>query len=668
MCGILGLVRRGVHAPSLSLMPPMAGLMRHRGPDGDGYAAFDPDSGEVQVLAGPDTPRSVLESSLPYAPKQQAGALPERFRVGLGHRRLAIIDLSAAGHQPLCDPTGRYWIAFNGEIYNFRDVRREIEAQGHRFQGASDTEVALAAYALWGDACQERFNGMWTMLVWDRRERTLWISRDRFGVKPLFYVDRPDCFAVASEIKCLLPLGPLEPDRREALAYLADGPSEAHTETMFQGVRRFPPGACALLRPDDPPGSLTPRRWFHMPPPCLEHSFSASRLDSLAEEYRELLKDAVRLRLFADVKVSCALSGGLDSSSIALLASEVRREQGDSHLLATVSNVYTDPRDAAVDESRWVDFMARLLPVESLRVEPGPEDLLANNDLGLWHYENVHEDMPQAFLATFGLCRASGITVNLDGQGADENLAGYLRYVRDFLARPAARGIDYWRTFLKAPLPFREKLFAVLRLKTRPGGSPLEHLAAARLDPDYRAARRVSTAFADQPLNVTLHGNLGGSLPKLLRNVDCHSMFHGIESRQPFMDYRLILFLNALPAAYKIHGGWTKFLARKAFQGRLPDEVVWRRDKMGWPQPLKRWMAPLQAGPMRLPVLQSPYLKDLLGDALDNALLDALMPSYRLSARLYNLARHHALFHELAPAALAQGRDPRAAIASGDAP
>lgn len=667
MCGILGLLRRKASSPSLALMPRMAGLMRHRGPDDEGYAAFDPATSDHLALAGPDTPDLVLQSPLPYAPKTRAGDLPQRFRVGLGHRRLSIIDLSAAGHQPLSDPTGRYWIVFNGEIYNFRDVRREIEATGRRFQGASDTEVALAAYALWGDACQERFNGMWTMLVWDRRERSLWISRDRFGVKPLYCMDTPDFFAVASELKCFLPLAALEPNIQEALAYLADGPAEAQAETMFLGVRRFPAGCSATLRPDDPPGALAPRRWFRMPPPCLDNSFSEARLADLAQEYRELLKDAVRLRLFADVKVSCALSGGLDSSSIALLASEVRREQGDAHPLATVSNVYTDPRDAGFDESRWVELMAGVLPVESLRVEPTAEGILPLNDLALWHYENVHDDVPVSSLTTFRLCRESGITVNLDGQGADENLAGYLRYFRDYLAHPPGHGLEFWRTFLAAPVPFKDKALAALRIRTRPGESPLERLARPGLDQDYRRARGVSTDFPDQPLNATLHDNIAGALPKLLRNVDCHSMFHSIESRQPFMDYRLILLLNALPATYKIRGGWTKYLARAAFQGRLPDAVVWRKDKMGWPQPLKRWLAPLQAGPMRRAILESPFLRQLLGDALGPPLLDALMPSYRLFSRLYNLARHHAIFHEAAPKALANGRAPRDALASGDA-
>lgn len=664
MCGVIGLFCRGSGRSHLNRLPRMAGLMRHRGPDDEGYAAFAPLTGGWRVFAGPDTPRAVRTAGLAHTPSEELDALPDEFRVGLGHRRLSIIDLSAAGHQPFCDPTGRYWISFNGEIYNYRELRRELEAAGQTFVGDSDTEVALAAYAAYGEACQERFNGMWALLIWDNREKSLWISRDRFGVKPLFYLDRPDFFIVASEIKSFLPLVSLEPNREEALAYLADGPSEAHAGTMFAGVRRFPAGCCARIAWDAPPGRLTPQPYYRLPPYNLDSGFSEAALARYARGYRELLSDAVRLRLHADVKVSCALSGGLDSSSITALATEILAEIGNGNRLATVSNTYCDPVAAACDETRFVDLVAAALPVESLRTEPRAAGMLALNDLALWHYENVHDDMPVSPLATFRLCRESGITVNLDGQGADENLAGYVRYFADYLAYPPARGSEYFRTLLAAPLPLTHKILAVLRLKTRAGGSPLEALAAAGLEPEYRRARRVSESFPNRPLNATLRENVQGSLAKLLRNVDCHSMFFSVESRQPYLDYRLIEYLNDVPVTYKIHEGWTKYLARVAFKESLPREVVWRKDKLGWPQPIKHWLAPLMRpdGPMDRTIRNSAPLADLLGGVRPD-LLEALRPQYRLYTRLYNLARNLDIFHETAPAALKRGIAPRLVLA-----
>jgi asparagine synthase (glutamine-hydrolysing) len=644
----------------------MAALMRHRGPDGEGYAVFDPRAGERRVLAGPETPAAVLESGLPHAPRERLEGLPDGFTVGLGHRRLSIIDLSPGGHQPLCDPTGRYWISFNGEIYNYRELRRELEAMGLRFAGDSDTEVALAAYMAHGQSCQERFNGMWAILIWDCLEKTLWMSRDRFGVKPLFYIDHPRFFAAASEIKSFLPLISLDPDPDEIHAYLADGPSEAHEATMFAGVRRFPAGHCAVLSADGPPGGLAPRRFYELPQANLDTSFSMADLDRHAQAYRELLKDAVRLRLHADVKVSCALSGGLDSSSITLLATDVLAELGAQSRLATVSNVYADPLGAACDESRFVDQVAALLPVDCLKTEPRGDGILAVDDLALWHYENLHDDIPVSSLATFGLCRASGLTVNLDGQGADESLAGYLRYFADYLAHPPGRGVEFWRTFFRAPIPLKAKLSAAAGIPTRPGTSALERLAAPRLDPDYRLSRRVSAIFPDQPLNLTLRDNILGSLPKLLRNVDCHSMFHSVESRQPYLDYRLIEYLLQVPLTYKIRDGWTKYLARVAFKDRLPEAVVWRKDKMGWPQPLRQWLAPLMTpgGPMDRVILGSGAVKDMLG-GVPPGVLDELRLHYRPYARLYNLARHLAIFHEIAPDALARGQSPRDRLSGG---
>jgi|MDTC01.3.fsa_nt_gb asparagine synthase (glutamine-hydrolysing) len=653
MCGIIAIVSFKNHIHNLSRLDEMARLIRHRGPDDEGYALFDVKSGEYRIFSGEDTPMDVVGSQLRFLPKVKYQYTSNNFTVALAHRRLSIIDLTAAGHQPMSDETGRFWIAYNGEVYNFKEIRKELINKGHRFISNTDTEVVLKSYMTWGPECQKKFNGMWSLTIWDNLKRELWISRDRMGVKPLYYMLHDDFFIVCSELKCLMPIIVLRPNLREIYAYLLDGPSEAHPETFFDKVNRFPAGHGALLKINSGDRKLVLDKYWELSHPSEEIAFSDKKLKDLAEQYYNLLADAVRVRLFADVKVGCALSGGLDSSSISYLAYKVIRDHGNGGEAITVSNIYRGEGEEYCDESKYIDIMVNHLNVRSFRGTPEKMDVLTTNDKGIWVEENCYDKFNVAAYNTYALCKKNSIKVTLDGQGADEQLAGYTRFWYSYFYSHPKKRLEYFASFLKGVIPYRLAIYYSLfnseSIKNR--FSPRSS-SARQLD-DYRSSRNVlSQDNYFLTVNNAAHWSTKNSLKKLLRQIDSNSMAWSIESRQPFMDYRLVEFLNDLPDVYKMHGGWTKYISRIAFKGKLPSSITWRKDKMGWPMPLKEWIRGDVLDEMNMSIVESTLLQELKSkykyeychgnnsDSLHGGTLRQFM-------RLYNVSRVEKLFFKV---------------------
>src|ERR1041385_2122432 len=310
MCGIAGLFDRQGRA-DLGRLQAMTHLLRHRGPDDEGFVLIDPDGGQSFTHGGADTPAEVFRSGLPWAPGQARGTqATARHGVALGHRRLSIVDLSPTGHQPMCDADAQFWIVYNGEIYNHVELRAELEAKGLKFTGTSDTQVILAAYRTWGDDCVRHLNGMFALAVWDGPRPRLFCARDRMGVKPFYYQYDGRVFAFASGARALVltqgwRIQPYLPAVRDLLAldWVDHG-----SHTFFEGLRQLPPGhrlavGGAGFRLD---------RWWALDPGRRR----SGTLGDLASEYSELFTDSVRLRLRADVEVGSCLSGGLDSSAV----------------------------------------------------------------------------------------------------------------------------------------------------------------------------------------------------------------------------------------------------------------------------------------------------------------------------------------------------------------
>jgi asparagine synthase (glutamine-hydrolysing) len=557
MCGICGAVSL-VGPAERELVERMMDELAHRGPDGTG----------TYVAEG----------------------------VALGHRRLAIIDLTDAGLQPFASADGALQLLHNGEIYNYRELRRQLESKGHRFRSATDTEVIVAAYREWGTQCVERFNGMWAFALWDNRERRLFCSRDRFGVKPFYYRWDGRRFVFASELKAFrADPQPLRANEDAVADYVEQGYLGHTDSTFFSGIESLPAAHSLTL---DDRGLRLARYWR------LEEREAPQ--DPVAA-LRELFLDSVRLRLRSDVPVGTALSGGLDSSSIACaVALLLEGERENAAAVGPQQRTFTayfqdagfDERPfarAVIDRTRaapeWISFSAadivdRLPSIVETQDEPfGSTSIIAQ-----WHVMQA--------------AKQAGVKVMLDGQGGDEILAGYPIYwgarFADLLAagrlRELARELGAYRrtqgagaaatmvALLRPFLPARAKW----HLRARRSG------AAQLLHPELRGrggARASDPSAYHDRLRRTLHLILTRrGLPELLRYEDRNSMAHSIEARVPFLDYRLAELLFSLDGHHLIRRGRTKAILRDALHDVLPPIVRDRTDKLGFVTPEARFM------------------------------------------------------------------------------
>jgi asparagine synthase (glutamine-hydrolysing) len=504
--------------------------------------------------------------------------------VCLGHLRLAIIDLSDAGLQPMADETGRLHLLHNGEIYNYVELRTELETKGHRFRSATDTEVMLAAYREWGERCVERFNGMWAFVLWDADRRTLFASRDRLGIKPLYYRLAGNRLAFASEPWILRGSDP-RPNLTAVRDYLEQGWLDQGDETFFAGVRRLPPAHNLRFGSE---GLRIERYWRLEPqePPA-----------DPAEAVRELFLDAVRLQLRSDVPVGTALSGGIDSSAIAVAVAAHGHERQKT-VTAFFEDTGFDERPyarAVVEqtgaEAHWVSFSAEELVGNLPAIVRAQGEPFGSTSIAAgWHV------MREAGRA--------GLTVMLDGQGGDELFAGYRAAYGYRLADLLARGEvvelgrelgAFWSRHGSSPVaaagvlarPFLpERLGAAARARLK-GSAALAH-------PDLRALSRARHAngypFPDRLRRHLAQTLSRRGLPELLRYEDRNSMAHSIEARVPFLDHRLVELAYSLDGAQLIARGETKAVLRRALADLLPPSVRDRRDKLGFVTPEGRFM------------------------------------------------------------------------------
>jgi len=604
MCGIAALFGEPSAERTQHILA-MTGVVRHRGPDDEGYALIDLHAGAASCYAGADTPRSVLGRNSPYAPKKSLPSVASHpAAVALGHRRLSIVDLTPSGHQPMCDPGAAIWIVYNGEIYNHKELRAELEAQGAVFSSTSDTEVIIQAWRLWGRRCLDRFNGMFAFVLVDLTQRTVFVARDRFGVKPLYWWRSPSGFlAFASEIKqfCVLPGWSARLDGQAAYDYLNWGIFDHGSGTLFAGVRQLRGGECVEFGLDAVPRELAPVRWYAPRP-------AATTLPVGGEisAFRDLLHDAVRLRLRADVGVGSCLSGGLDSSSIVCIAHRLLREAHADHRQSTFSAISDVPQ---FDEREYAEAVVAATDVDAHFIQPDLDGLQRVLAKLIWHQdEPFGSSSIFAQWSVFHAAADHGVKVMLDGQGADEILAGYTGFIGPYLAN-RIRALQWGDAFVEAralaqfggrgmgfvikqgadallPEILRQPLrrFAGVQA-TEPTWLDVNHLGALDRDPNATAGNEDDAMLQ---LSTSLLTRTG--LPMLLHTEDRNSMAHSVESRVPFLDYRLVEMALGLPDAFKIAGGLHKRILRDALTGILPDKVRERRSKLGFATPEEVWM------------------------------------------------------------------------------
>ena len=597
MCGISGIIYRDNRSPDLQEIKMITDLITHRGPDDEGF------------FLGP------------------------QFAFGL--RRLAILDLSPDGHQPMWRGE-ELCIIFNGEIYNYIEIREELSQAGYSFRTGTDTEVILAAYDHWGLDCVTRFNGMWSFAIYDRRKQLIFCSRDRFGIKPFYYAKVGDRFIFGSEIKQILPfLTSVKANVPVLMNYLACALEDCNSDTFFQGVLKL--GASHNLVYDLRTHDLDIKPYFKL---TLDPGVGELSELETSRLYRSELERSVRLRLRSDVKVGVALSGGLDSSSISAIASRIYREQSRLPLSA-ITILSTDPDTNEEAYARQV--------VQHCGLDW--HTLMADNHAYDDHIERTIRNLEEPFGSpsillqhmVYHRAREAGCIVMLGGQGGDETLLGYDRYFPAYLMSLPLR--RKWSGFRES---LRSSQLSALQMLGYCGYFLSGSLRLRHIRRKCSFFRDPFMDLIDTDLLKTLAANncdivklqiqelTSSQLPHLLKYEDRNSMSNSVESRLPFLDYKLVQTALSINNNFKIKDGWTKSTLRRGCDDILPSEIAWRTRKICFDGPESDWLKDRKA--IHAVLAESRILGEIT-NKIPNPIADPL-----LLWRLYNVARWETVF------------------------
>jgi asparagine synthase (glutamine-hydrolysing) len=572
MCGIAGIVQPHPGLFSKEHLKKMTDALSHRGPQGQGLW----ENADGKVL--------------------------------LGHRRLSIIDLSDAAAQPMHfipsainegGANARYTIIHNGEIYNYIELRQYLRTQGYSFHTASDTEVILAAYDHYAEECVEHFDGMFAFAIWDEEEQELFAARDRFGEKPFFYSFNKKEFVFASEMKALWAAGVQRiPNLRMHFNFITIGYTDnpgCPEETFFENILKLPPASRLFYTPSTQ--ELVIEKYWDIDPAIQDKSITDNEA---LEKFDQLFTTSVKRRLRSDVAIGTSLSGGLDSSSVVAMASKLTTPPS---ALAAFTAIFPG---FDKDESAFAMKVAGQFGLKHHTIEIGVNDFVNDWEKFLHHQEEPFGSASAyAQYKVFELAKQHNVTVLLDGQGADESLAGYSKYYK-----------WYWQElFQKRKLTKSKELKAAKEIGVQEDFSfkniiaaLFPDIASVILERQYLANAlrqedltrdfvrlQSKEAYYSTPVNFNLNGVLYFNtfihgLEELLRYADRNSMAHGREVRLPFLSHELVEFIFSLPSHFKIRNGWTKWLLRQSMVKQLPHEIVWRKNKIGFEPPQKKWM------------------------------------------------------------------------------
>ncbi|MCK6693640.1 MAG: asparagine synthase (glutamine-hydrolyzing) [Thermoanaerobaculia bacterium] len=568
MCGISGIIHPEGAPVAEHQLNAMIRAMKHRGPNDEGWFSED--------------------------------------GVGLGFVRLSILDLSPAGHQPMFSADERYVLIFNGEVYNYIELREELKAKGHTFRSGTDSEVILAAYREWGEQMLHRFNGMWAFVIYDRRDKTVFAARDRFGVKPFFYCIDGQRILFGSDIRSITAVLGRKPtpDPETIFSFLAFNRTDQNDSTFLKEVKKLDHGHYFKMRigPGAPAEEkkFRPQKWYNIRKE-LKEPFKNP------EEYREMFSSAVGLRLRSDVPVGVCLSGGLDSSSIV----SVLLKDYDKKDLNTFSAVYGSGRRG--DESGFIDLYRGQLK-NMYFAQPDEHSLLADiDDLTRAQYEPVPSTSTYAQYRVMKLAK-DHVIVTLDGQGADEALAGYHYFfgfhfknlLRNGRIGTLASEMRHYYSKHRSLYGIKSLAFFLLPAFLR---SQVRVMEKGYLDTGFFHAHNngdnliAGELYGSPSLQDALINHFEYKLEHLLKWEDRNSMWFSLEARVPFLDYRLVERTLSLPEDMIIREGMTKHILREAMRGTLPEQIRMRRDKIGFETPEAEWF--------RTPVFQH-YIKNLI--------------------------------------------------------
>ena len=678
MCGICGIF--DVHRRTKSIVQ-MNEAQRHRGPDGEGYIFINTltDQWQSTDSTGITTDFEMLAHT---------NIDPQQYDLVLASRRLAILDLSPAGHMPMYYGNDEFWLTYNGEIFNYQELRHDLINRGYQFRSKSDTEVILAAYAEWGVDCLRRLNGMFAFALWDSKARRIFCARDRFGIKPFYYYWNGELLLFSSELKSILqhPAAPRQPNDQIIFDYLTLGVSDHTEQTFFEDIQALAPGTFFLL--DVAQQEMQVDSWWEIKINPQITNVSPTEEKQRFTEFADILEDSIRIRLRSDVPVGTALSGGLDSSAIAVLANRLLRDESviAPELVGQHQKTFTARNhENQIDEHCYSRLVVEQTGAAEHFIFPDGNQLWQELEKFVWFLdEPVNSTSQYAQWNVMRLAKRNGVTVLLDGQGGDEIFAGYHSYYMPYLSQiynqqgmlsalhaaydvtriggAPVRDILFDDTVQRLPWRLRQMIDKLRTPLVIPGGGG-SGMQEWQLQPDF-IQRNWNRRW--QPTNVDENGLVGilqqdltaTNLPKLLRYEDRISMAFSLETRLPYLDYRLVDMVFGLPLNYRIHRGWSKWILRRSMENVLPKEICWRRNKLGFPTPEEHW---LRQGAGYIRALFQQYDRTQITAYIQPDVLKQLsdLPDAQLAAtpglwRIVNLLVWHEIFfhHPISPEGL----------------
>lgn len=569
MCGIVGIIQRG--QIQTDLLVSMAEALRHRGPDDYGYVALNSETGAPSFFRDEIPPSG-------------------HHNIGMAHRRLSIIDLSPNGRQPMSIENGTYWITYNGEIYNYIEIKEKLVAKGRTFFTGTDTEVVLHAYAEWGEDCLKLFNGMFAFAIWDGGKKELFAARDRFGEKPFYYFIDHERFLFASEIKALrkCPYTRAETNETAIFDFLMWGVHDHCEQTFFRAILQLLPSH--YLRVSSNLDIHIHRYW------ALETREYAAK--NYYDDFREQFERSVRIRLRSDVKVGSCLSGGLDSSAIVCMMNDIRASHVVEAIGPKIETVSSCFEDKAFDEREYIDEVINNTSSGRNYVFPSPEEFWQTLDLLIQQQDEPFGSASiYAQWCVLRKAKASGIKVLLDGQGGDEILAGYRKFLYFYILTLLKSGkvIAAGKEIIGALQRGDEGLFDFTAAKRYLPNiiSPLiPHIQKLFL-PEFNSLRIQSNVHLGAKGGLTdrqIRDLTMTSIPALLRYEDRNSMAFAVETRLPFLDHELVQRVVNYPQEYKIRHGRAKYVMREALTDIIPEKIRTRRTKLGFVTPQIKWL------------------------------------------------------------------------------
>jgi asparagine synthase (glutamine-hydrolysing) len=581
MCGICGVINLENKTVDIEKLEEATSIMKHRGPDDEGY-----------LLIGKACREYGGHDSRVNLPKLK----PEKDTVvALGHRRLSIIDVSTSGHQPMCNENRAVWVIFNGELYNYRELKKELAK--HTFRSDTDTEVLLHGYEEWGiEKLLEKMAGMWAFSIIDMQNKQAYLVRDRFGIKPLYYDNDGKALVFASEIKAVRILHPTEALNEKRIVSFLSASYYEPNETFFQHIKQVKPGNYLKVNLKTKKAEEKEYWNIKMAKDTLtgkdtSNSYEEIDLHQVSSRFKDLFIESVRLHLRSDVPIGTCLSGGLDSSSIVctaqkLLDENVIDEKGLTRQVRTFSSV---PKEKEVSEKAYIDEVNHQANTEAHTVTPTFTEFMTDLDrLVEMHDEPFLNPSVYMQYRVMQLAKENGVKVLLDGQGADESLGGYHSYLAFYFSDLRRQGL--YIELVRELYDFRDQLYPfvgkVFRRKFGTWDRTVKGLVkispiSSSMDKYFSRAK----TFAEQLKEDTV----GRNLLELLKYEDQNSMIFSIESRVPFLYHPLIEYIFSLPMSARIGNGWTKLMLRESMKGVLPETIRKRRTKLGFPAPDKAW-------------------------------------------------------------------------------